>query len=342
MASNKDGLTDMPDSSTKRTIVEAFWGSSLPNYQLDSYWDHYRESCEFALRDQGRHLLIRTHQDILDMVAQLKSGISRAVIRNSLRSKFTRAHHNEDELLDRSIDLASTLLLMVDFGDIEDGVTSRQRLHWNDPESIRSCISSHFNQAPLISVSDSTKLQRNFNALNLARIAGIDFVPTTNLLDHLRLTNEDTKVYVFHCASFLKLQPEDSMLPKNITEETIRTLALLFPQTLDPSTRQWYRKISTHMSLDPQLFLCGKLKTANRQIETFSFWRDRLVILKQAFDDSHPQSFSQWFHDRRNGVQWYTFWVAMVVLGLTLLFGLIQSIEGAIQVWASLRNAERH
>jgi hypothetical protein len=32
-------------------------------------------------------------------------------------------------------------------------------------------------------------------------------------------------------------------------------------------------------------------------------------------------------------VQWYTFWVAALVLGLTIVFGLIQCVEGALQVY---------
>ncbi len=38
------------------------------------------------------------------------------------------------------------------------------------------------------------------------------------------------------------------------------------------------------------------------------------MVLKQVYDESTPKTLSQWWHDRRNGVQWYTFWVAIVVL----------------------------
>lgn len=60
-------------------------------------------------------------------------------------------------------------------------------------------------------------------------------------------------------------------------------------------------------------------------------------MLKQVFDEAQPKTLTQWWYDRRNGVQWYTFWVAAFVLLLTIVFGLIQSIEGAIQVYASLK-----
>lgn len=71
----------------------------------------------------------------------------------------------------------------------------------------------------------------------------------------------------------------------------------------------------------------------DRQLSNFRFWRDRLAIIKEVYDESTPDSFSQWWHDRRNGVQWHNFWVAMVVLGLTAFFGFIQCILAAVQVY---------
>jgi hypothetical protein len=41
----------------------------------------------------------------------------------------------------------------------------------------------------------------------------------------------------------------------------------------------------------------------------------------------------QWWYDRRRRVQWYTFWVAALVLFLTVFFGLIQCVEGGLQAW---------
>lgn len=136
-----------------------------------------------------------------------------------------------------------------------------------------------------------------------------------------------------------------SLLPTGLPEETLRTLALLFPQaefsrtlgsahaktTWLSSLHEKYEK--TNCLVDKRLTRCGNLNTSERQIQNFKFWRDRLVVLKQAYDEATPNNLSQWWYDRRNGVQWYTFWVAVLVLTLTILFGLIQSIEGALQVY---------
>ncbi|KAF1847109.1 uncharacterized protein K460DRAFT_402475 [Cucurbitaria berberidis CBS 394.84] len=345
MASPSASLLDTLHPSTKALVSNTLWGPP-PTWPLrshdedgpfEAYWKFYHLECERALHDGGRHVLARTHQDVLDVVIALDKGQSREDIQLDLRAKLTKAHDNEDELVDRSIDLAASLWLMVDFGNTQYGFCGRRQLQWTR-HSIKKCVASGFDATPWLG-HKGVKLQRVFNALNLDRIAGVDILPTSNLLDHLRLTDDDTKLYVFHHASVLKCQLHNTTFPDGLIAETIRTLALLFPQS-DPAVSDWCRQLPTFVDLDPHITLCGHLKTDDRQIENFTYWHDRLVVLKQVFDEATPRTLSQWFHDRRNGVQWYTFWVAIVVLSLTVFFGLIQSIEGALQVYGTFRDGK--
>jgi len=126
-----------------------------------------------------------------------------------------------------------------------------------------------------------------------------------------------------------------TILPPGLADETLNTLALLLPQN-DPKTRRW---MSTHNSaiIDPGISRCGSLRAQDRRFEKFAIWHDRLVILKQAFDESRPQTIPQWWRDRRDRVQWYTFWVAVLVLGLTIFFGMVQSVEGAVQIYFAMK-----
>ena len=114
--------------------------------------------------------------------------------------------------------------------------------------------------------------------------------------------------------------------------ETLLTLTLLFPQK-DASSRNWHKTLLNSGVVDHRLFSSSPLRTVDRQISNFHFWRDRMVILKQRFDEAEPGTVSQWWYDRRKGVQWYTFWIAAIVLVLTVFFGLVQCIEGALQVY---------
>ncbi|OAL46503.1 hypothetical protein IQ07DRAFT_658698 [Pyrenochaeta sp. DS3sAY3a] len=336
MASLGDPLLNAPDPSLKKQILAVMFGppGSLSTNQtknhdsIEVYFKFYRSRCESALHDGGRHALVRTHQDVIDIVIALKAGDTREKIQQELRLKLKRSHDNEDELIDRSIDLAASLWLMIDFGNIQYGFCGRQ-LQWSGGH-LDSCVNQELNTHPSLG-HEGVKLQRIFNALNLDRIVGVKILPTANLLDHLRLTDDDTKLYVFHYASILHKQLQNPVFPCGLVDETLRTLALLFPQN-ESAVKDSYLNLPSFDDLDPQLFECGHLKTDDRQIEGFMFWHDRLVVLKQVFDEATPRTISQWWYDRRNGVQWYTFWVAIVVVSLTLVFGLIQSIEGALQV----------
>jgi hypothetical protein len=197
--------------ATKVALLHAFWGASCRTI-ADAYWRFYLEECRRALHDSGQHILARTHNDISDTVHAFQSDTSRKATREVLRPRFSRPHVNELELIDRSIDLAARLLLMMDFGEIQHGFSGRARLHWVDG-TLRQCLSSHFALGPSLG-HEGIRLQRTFNAHSLIRIAGLELIPTTNLLDHLRLIHDDRKLYIFHHASFLKVQPPEYVYMK--------------------------------------------------------------------------------------------------------------------------------
>ncbi|KAI0167562.1 hypothetical protein BJ166DRAFT_237712 [Pestalotiopsis sp. NC0098] len=163
--------------------------------------------------------------------------------------------------------------------------------------------------------------------MNIERFAGFEVRLTTNLKDHL-LVREDTKtVTIFHHAAFLQHQRDlTTIFPTGFVEETLQTISLLFPRG-DKKVERWYRRKGSSDELDMAAFKCGAVV---RHIDKYRFWRDRLVQLKEAFDDTRPRTVTQWWNDRRDGVQWWTFWIAIF---FTVLFGLIQSIEGGIQVY---------
>ncbi|KAK3367854.1 hypothetical protein B0H63DRAFT_442549 [Podospora didyma] len=312
-----------------------------PNINLDAYWTYYHKECSNALHDGGRHVATRTHNDIIECAHQLQAGMLRDDIKTLLSSKLSTEHANKDEMLDNSVDLAASLLLMASFGTFSYGFSGKSRVCWNTPTSLRDFLATYFEPEPKSTFANNSnetvKLEKIFKASNLDRIAGLEIVWTDNLVDHLRLTDDDTRVHIFHHVSFLNIQRHNNtgLLPGGLAEESLQTLALLFPSA-DRETKRWFAKLpKSDNVLDAQLLHCGRLKTDDRQIDRFKFWRERLVMLKQVFDEAQPGTMGQWWYDRRNGVQWYTFWVAVLVLVLTIVFGLVQSIEGGLQVYYS-------
>lgn len=113
--------------------------------------------------------------------------------------------------------------------------------------------------------------------------------------------------------------------------ETLSTLALLFPKG-DVEVEKWYIRQGKENIIDRAVLSC---KARERDIGEFRFWHDRLVALLQRFEHPRQTTLRQAWFDRRNGAQWYSLWFA---IGLTLLFGLIQSIEGGIQVYKAYQD----
>ena len=136
----------------------------------------------------------------------------------------------------------------------------------------------------------------------------------------------------FTTTSILGHHKGNQVFPPGFIDETLRTLSLLFPQ-YDPKSCKWVKSQQTQFGLDHRISEAGQLTTEERQIENFAFWHDRIGILKQVFDEAEPRTIAQWWCDRRRRVQWYTFWTAVIVVILTVLFGVVQCIEGGLQVY---------
>ncbi|QKD52281.2 uncharacterized protein FOBCDRAFT_291101 [Fusarium oxysporum Fo47] len=290
-------LLDLPlPQLTKTTIASECWASRYQDprlnsvdFDLQSFWTYYNKECARALHNGGRYVALRSHRDVVDCIRKLKSGMLRHDIKEELREKLTALHDNEDEMLDNSIDLAASLLLMISFCSFAYGFSGRSHLRWSHG-SLESFVSTYFDPGAAQLAKENVKMEKIFTARNLCRIAGLDIVWTDNLVDHLRLTDDDRRVHVFHHASFLYVQQQ--------------RFTILHDHSMYVETRKWFSKLSD-AGLDKRAIQCGQLKTDHRQTERFRFWNDRLVVLKQVFDEAQPKSLSQWWHDRRNGVQWY-------------------------------------
>lgn len=196
---------------TETEICLELWGEHQkePNLDMGPYWRYYSQICGYALRDRGRYVALRTHRDVTEVTGQVKAGVSRTDIKDGLRSKLTTQHAREDELLENSIDLATSLLVMIDCGSpgsLPLGFSGKADISWQDG-SLEQHLGEYFCKTPVL-VHNGLKLQKIFTARQLYRIAGMEIVWTDNLIDHLRLTEDDTKVHIFHHASFLKYQRE--------------------------------------------------------------------------------------------------------------------------------------
>ncbi|OTB17607.1 hypothetical protein K445DRAFT_311087 [Daldinia sp. EC12] len=338
----------MIDLPLPESIRHDFWGllddnhalcNGQPARQLDMfpYMEYYKRQWNNMVADaDGRYITIRTYGDVLDIIRLINKDRTREEIISHLGSKSPSA---TTEAYENSVNLAARLLLMLKIGVVKHQAVPRHYITW-DQGTLADLVKERFNEVQVLDTCH-VRLPKSFNAWSINVIGGLEIEFTDNLADHLLLVDDDTKVLIFHHASFLECQRR-SLFPEGLADEALRTLALIFPQSEFRSRRgktdksTWFRKLcssSSPCSVDPRITLCGNLRAEDRQIEHFKFWRDRLIILKQAYDDSSPKTLSQWWHDRRNGERWYTFWIAVLVFIVTTTVGIIQCIESGMQVY---------
>ena len=330
--------------TTRCAIFNTIWGANYnPQALTDnaslgaSYLRYYEEQCRYALHSKSLNILIATHADVSDVIQLLKDPTTtREGVKVLLRAKLLGpdAANSEDEVLGEIVNLAVRLWLMIDVGKLQHSLVPGQKpLLW-ERGTLKSFIEERFGLPTGSSPNRivRVKLDRLFTARNLERIVGVQIVWTDNLSDHLRLTMDDTQIAIYHHATFLEHHKDSTVFSPGFIDETLRTLALLFPR-YDKKSCKWFRVQQRKFGLDSRACSVAHLTTEERQIENFTFWHDRIGILKQVFDEAEPSTIAQWWRDRRRRVQWYTFWVAFIVLALTIFFGLVQSIEGGFQVY---------
>src|SRR6187402_432593 len=102
------------------TIINQLWGLDCKGQDFEwdqkfsSFFEYYDEQCVAAAHDGKNRMLIRTHQDLIDIIQEFrKKGVTRSSIQEGLRPRLPRPEPlDKDELLCDAIDLAARIWLM--------------------------------------------------------------------------------------------------------------------------------------------------------------------------------------------------------------------------------------
>ena len=196
-------LTPVPQHS-RQAIIRRIFNVELTNDSIGSI-DHLGAVFCDWVEEQGVAAAGRgggeTHEEVLGIIALLQSNdLSRSDI--SIKLQYDGCEESDVEAINASIDLAARLWLTLSIGSLQRSVTPGSTISWNHGRLADTLIDV---LSPKFKLSDSVKFPKAFNAANLEKIAGIEVVWTSNLADHLCLKEDDTKVMLYHQASFLEL-----------------------------------------------------------------------------------------------------------------------------------------
>ena len=355
---------DALDNRLQDHITAALWPTQQNQHHHPAvYFQYFSEQCD-AWRLSDSAVAIQTYQDFLDLVEHLKRtrsekrsspavldffpplqaadyektptpSIVEDIITDQLqlplRDRFSQC---DPVAATNSIFLTVRLWLMLNVGSsaLFPGKSSPE---WSEEQSLDSFIDSCFPTSewgPRLS-----QWPFSLNVYNLERVGGFVLVWTDHLADHLYLNEDLGTIHIYHHVQALRgllhSKSPDHALPDRLLLETLQTLALIIPRA-NRDCKTWFKKVYTknaetidHGAGDVELLHWA------RSPEKYKFWGQRLITIKMAYDASEPKNLGQWWHDRRRRVEWYTFWVAVLVVFLTIVFGLIQSITGVMQVY---------
>jgi hypothetical protein len=134
---------------------------------------------------------------------------------------------------------------------------------------------------------------------------------------------------------FQRLTGFSLLYPDGFLSETERTLSLLFPPA-NFETSKRTRRIGEKNHVDIEAAIESSIASDEMlDLSNYPYWQERLCEVQKAYDDARPKTLKQWWFDRRNRFEWATFWTAVVVFILTMVFGLIASVTGILQVYAA-------
>lgn len=200
-------------------ITQSIWSDGVATigykdlvHEYRSYFVHIYKDLTTAACSGDTQIPMFTHGQILELVQRLKA--QQLTKLETLQICRTSSNSNDAKLMERAVILAAGLLLPLNF-KAGGGARRGAAVIWEEGDNLRQMVekevitrfqnsSAARNSCP--TCSRITTFPRNFNARQLARIAGFRIIWTNNLLDHLLLQDDDesVKVHIFHQVTVLE------------------------------------------------------------------------------------------------------------------------------------------
>ncbi|KAK4445627.1 hypothetical protein QBC34DRAFT_332668 [Podospora aff. communis PSN243] len=329
-------FSDGPISTAvKGMLVGRMWPSSAAQpvqdiVELETYFTYFQHETQSAWI---QYHSIHTFEDFILIIDTIRGNptsnladlrIAIANVKPSLASDQTK--------LSASIELVIRLWLLINvtIRSTPSRNPTEGSLPWLDTQSLTEVLERHMTVPAASSVSTTETFSDYLNVVEMKRIANFQVVWTSDLSGHLTL--RDGTVHIFYQVVALRRLSTSllgSFLPSEFINETLSTLSLLVPQTKQ-ECNSWLRAQVDVYRLDP--FIIFDRQVVERGKRSYPHWQMRLVALSEAFDRKMPTGPIQWWYDRRDMGRWWNYWLVMLGILLTVLFGLIQSVTGILQV----------
>lgn len=342
----KNSLSDFVNlgSRQKCLLINTFW-PHLKIREEDYVPGNYATLFRFigkSLQDLHLHenkFVIHDFDSLLEIIATIVGSPTSS--RSELVQKASASYLNyNDTDIARSIELGLRLWLGINVSskDLSVGrINPRDtRIDWQDGQSLEQKIKDHFHLKTAKAPSANQQLDGSFTAVNLKSICRLHIRWTDNIVDHLKLEGQrgerGLSIYRHKICLANHLEGPGLVIPKDILEEAIRSLDLLFPFG-DPKTEKFLRSENIQLHVVEKTLLLRAT-----ELDDFKYWRNSLEQLLNLLNGS-PETIVQTLLDTRNLPQFATVWVAIFgVFCLTILFGILSTVYAIKQYQVAVKS----
>jgi len=340
-------LTDIDESALLETCFDRSTTESKPRKgELRPFFKLYQEHVKQLDLEYGAGekwmFAEKSHQQLFETIRELKAlggSVTRTEARDAISCKL-QLLTTTPETMDSLLDVALRIWLFVNFRNPSHESIGHGRpcVVWHNTTSLQDTLKDVFQHSETELTLTQRRLSPHFTAANMVNICGLKLEWATTLDDHLRLDRERKKLWVFplrdwlhikveDCSAACNLQSNGSLLDPEIYEEASKTLDLLFPC--------WDKKTQKLLKRHRKEEIAYSSRTRQLDLKHFKYFRDRLLELNEDVFLAPPRGWRQLWNDRRDPQKFWTFWIALFVLWLTI----VATIATIVQTWAALKGS---
>jgi hypothetical protein len=313
------------DATERDELIRRFW--SLPNTDSHHFDDFASTAFLGYVADElervRHHRSLFAVQDFDGTFAIIQRiGANVAKPYKEILSELSCQYLNvTPEAIRRSVELAVRLWLTLNTysTDIRVGAESAENtpIDWDPSLSLDQLLIDQFGKQPVASSRDHpSRYDAGFTAAYLVNTCGMKLQWSDDIATHLDFDLRHLTLTVYRHKACLISHLGGRLgcpIPKEVLEEILRTLDLLFPFG-DDATRRLLIKEGQQ-----SLFTLGTYKTEeDLDLVRYKYFGAKLGRLMESFDKK-PRTWRQLAFDRRNKLEWSAFWMTVMVALLTVI-----------------------
>ncbi|KAJ3535290.1 hypothetical protein NM208_g7197 [Fusarium decemcellulare] len=320
------------------------WESAKPysSFLLSAYFILLQQERRIAANDSDPESSQLEFQDILtirNIVCknyEKKRGDLYDLVKGELRPELTLSPETTQDI----IILVIRLLLMVRVEFRNNQVyASPNQLQMSENQTLQSVLAPIQSGLPLRDWNVRDEFPLWFNVIDLEKKAGLRIEWADYITDHLRI--QSGTLLLFRNVEALKYIEQSETLTskflnKDFINETIRSVLLFFPcknhQHSSHDYLEWALSRGTIENWHRSIIKDCQESHISRLYQDYPVWHQHLAYALEVSKNQSNWSLKRCWYDDRDEALWWTRWALIAAVFLTVLFGLIQSITGIIQV----------